>query len=70
MQEEIHKGLSQNFSSKMTGPVFITGGTGFIGSYIIKSLVEKGYAVRAIRRSNKRPFYIPADVLDKVQWVD
>lgn len=70
MQEEIHKDLSQNLSLKMNGPVFITGGTGFIGSYIIKNLVERGYAVRAIRRSNKLPFYIPAEILHKVQWVE
>lgn len=50
--------------------VFITGGTGFIGSYIIKNLVEKGYAVRAIRRSNKLPFYIPEKTWANMQWVD
>jgi dihydroflavonol-4-reductase len=32
--------------------------------------VEKGYSVRAIRRSNKLPFYISSDILDKVEWVD
>ena len=50
--------------------VLITGGTGFIGSYIIKNLVEKGFSVRAIRRSNKLPFYIPEKVFNTVQWVD
>jgi nucleoside-diphosphate-sugar epimerase len=50
--------------------VFITGGTGFIGTYIIRNLVEKGYAVRAIRRSNKLPFYIPEKTWTNVQWVD
>src|SRR4029079_317483 len=50
--------------------VFVTGGTGFIGSYIIKNLVEKGYTIRAIRRSNKLPFYIPAETLNKVQWME
>jgi dihydroflavonol-4-reductase len=50
--------------------VFITGGTGFLGSYIIKELVEKGYEVRAIRRSAKLPFYIPASILDRVEWVE
>ncbi len=55
-----------NLSSK----ILITGGTGFLGSYIIKALVEKGYAVRALRRSNKLPFWIAKDVLDKVEWVE
>ena len=49
--------------------VLVTGGTGFIGAYIIKELVEKGYAVRAIRRSNKLPFFISPDILNKVEWV-
>jgi nucleoside-diphosphate-sugar epimerase len=49
--------------------VLVTGGTGFIGAYIIKELVEKGYAVRAIRRSNKLPFFISTDILNKVEWV-
>ena len=49
--------------------VLVTGGTGFIGGYIIKELVEKGYKVRAIRRSNKLPFFIPQNILDKVEWM-
>jgi nucleoside-diphosphate-sugar epimerase len=49
--------------------VLVTGGTGFIGAYIIKELIEKGYAVRAIRRSNKLPFFISRDILNKVEWV-
>jgi Nucleoside-diphosphate-sugar epimerases len=49
--------------------VFVTGGTGFLGAYIIKELVEKGYAVRAIRRSNTLPFFIPQHILNKVEWV-
>jgi len=32
--------------------------------------VEKGYAVRAIRRSNKLPVYIPGHIVDKVEWVE
>jgi len=51
--------------------VLITGGTGFLGSYIIKELVEKNYSVRAIRRStSKLPFYIPKEIFDKVEWVE
>jgi len=49
--------------------VLVTGGTGFIGAYIIKELVDKGYHVRAIRRSNKLPFFISPDILNKVEWV-
>ena len=55
--------------------VLVTGGTGFIGAYIIKELVEKNYSVRAIRRSSKPgsyrvPFYIPQKIFDKVEWTD
>lgn len=50
--------------------ILVTGGTGFLGSYIIKQLVEKGYTVRAIRRTNKLPFWISKDVFDKVEWIE
>src|SRR4051812_39198953 len=49
--------------------VFVTGGTGFLGAYIIKHLVEKGISVRALRRSSKTPFYIPNNIFEKVEWV-
>ena len=52
------------------GKVLVTGGTGFVGAYIIKELIEKGYAVRAIRRSKKLPFFIPAEIFNKVEWVE
>lgn len=54
----------------MSTKILVTGGTGFLGSYIIKELVEKNFKVRAIRRSNKLPAYIPKEIFDKVEWVD
>ncbi len=50
--------------------ILVTGGTGFLGAYIIKNLVEKNIPVRAIRRSAKLPFFIPREILDKVEWVE
>jgi len=51
--------------------ILVTGGTGFLGAYIIQQLVEKGYAVRAIKRNNSRlPTYISTDILNKVEWVE
>ncbi|MBK6937272.1 MAG: SDR family NAD(P)-dependent oxidoreductase [Chitinophagaceae bacterium] len=50
--------------------VLVTGGTGFLGSYILKQLVEKGYNVRAIRRGNKTPFWIEREIIEKVQWME
>ncbi len=51
--------------------VLVTGGTGFLGAYIIRELVEKGYPVRAIRRnSSQTPFFIPASVFEKIEWFE
>jgi nucleoside-diphosphate-sugar epimerase len=50
--------------------VLITGGTGFLGAYIIKALIGKGYAVRAIRRHSDPPFYISREIFDKVEWME
>lgn len=54
--------------------VLVTGGTGFIGAYIIKELVEKGYSVRALCRRTPSghsgfPFFISPAVFEKVEWV-
>lgn len=53
-----------------TGKVLVTGGTGFLGAYILKNLIEKGFTVRATRRSAALPFFIPSEILEKVEWVD
>lgn len=50
--------------------VLVTGGTGFLGAYIIKNLVEKGVPVRAIRRSSKLPFFIDDAIWKKVERVE
>ena len=52
------------------GAVLVTGGTGFLGAYIIKNLVEKGHLVRAIRRSSALPFFSDKAVWEKVEWVE
>ncbi len=63
-----------NDQSSPPGPgvetILVTGGTGFLGSYIIKQLVDNGYEVRAIRRNDKLPFWISKEIIDKVKWID
>lgn len=50
--------------------VFVTGGTGFIGSILVKKLLERGFSVRALKR--ERPAepmpnleYIRGDITDR-----
>jgi nucleoside-diphosphate-sugar epimerase len=50
--------------------ILVTGGTGFLGAYIIKALTEKGYAVRAIRRKNNVPAFIPVEIFTKTEWIE
>lgn len=54
----------------MNTKVLVTGGTGFLGAYILQELVQQGYTVRAIRRRPQAPFYIPQAILSKVEWVE
>jgi len=61
----------QSTSLGVGGRILVTGGTGFLGSYIIKELVEKNYRVRATRRpTSKSPFYIPPGIFEKIEWVE
>jgi nucleoside-diphosphate-sugar epimerase len=50
--------------------VLVTGGTGFLGGYIIQELVNKKIPVRAIRRSTQLPSFIPASILNQVDWME
>jgi nucleoside-diphosphate-sugar epimerase len=62
--------IDENWKDKiMKKRILVTGGTGFLGAYIIRELVEKNYLVRAIRRSDTMPFFIEKNILEKVEWV-
>jgi dihydroflavonol-4-reductase len=50
--------------------ILVTGGTGFLGAYIIKNLVEKGLPVRVLHRTSPPPFFIPQCVWQKVEWIE
>jgi nucleoside-diphosphate-sugar epimerase len=51
-------------------PIFITGATGFLGSYLLRYLVHYGYQhIRAVRRA-KSDLSLVADIVDQVEWVE
>lgn len=50
--------------------VLVTGGTGFLGAYIIRDLVKQHYRVRAIRRSAKTPSFIDPAIWNATEWID
>ena len=47
--------------------VFLTGGTGLLGGYIIDRLLESGYKIRALCRNQAK---IPAALAQKAEWVE
>lgn len=49
--------------------VLLTGATGFVGAYMLRLLLQKGYRVRALRRANS-PMDLVADVQGKVEWFE
>ena len=48
---------------------FVTGGTGFVGAYLLRYLVREGVHVRALRRADS-PMDLVAEIADKVEWVE
>ncbi len=50
--------------------IFVTGGTGFLGSYLLRYLVSQGYTnIIALKRANSRMDMVK-DVVDDVEWVE
>jgi len=50
--------------------ILVTGATGFVGAYVTRDLINAGYKVKALRRSNTLPSFISTDIFDKVEWID
>lgn len=53
----------------MSKKVFVTGATGFVGAYLLRQLVERGYQVRALHRRSSRTDLI-IGVQQQVEWVE
>lgn len=54
----------------MQKKIFVTGGTGLVGSYLLRLLVAKGYKnIFALHRSTS-DMSLVADLKDKVNWVE
>lgn len=50
--------------------IFVTGGTGFIGSYVIRDLLKAGYTdIKACKRATSKMDLV-SDIQNKVEWVD
>lgn len=49
--------------------VFLTGATGFIGSYIARQLLNKGYEVSAIKRKSSK-LNLVHDIHEKIRWTE
>lgn len=50
--------------------IFVTGGTGFLGSYLLRYLVKEGYTnIRALKRANS-PMDLVQEVANKIEWIE
>jgi nucleoside-diphosphate-sugar epimerase len=48
--------------------IFVTGGAGLLGSYLLKALVARGSRVRAIYR-NQKPALLTAEETAQIEWI-
>lgn len=50
--------------------IFVTGGTGFLGSYILRDLLGNGYTnIMALRRTTS-PDDLVSDIQSKIEWIE
>ena len=62
--------MSTSSSTPGEQPVLITGATGFLGSYLLRSLIKSGHQnIRALRRPNSDHALV-ADIQGAVEWVE
>ncbi|WP_338868268.1 SDR family NAD(P)-dependent oxidoreductase [Spirosoma sp. SC4-14] len=56
-------------TSSLPNTVFITGATGFVGSYIARRYLADGYSVSALKRAGSN-YGMLTDVADKITWYE
>jgi nucleoside-diphosphate-sugar epimerase len=54
---------------KISVLIFVTGGTGFLGTHLLRELVQRGERVRALRRSSSRVL-LEKKFSSEVEWVE
>jgi dihydroflavonol-4-reductase len=54
----------------LSKPVLITGATGFVGAYLTRLLVKKGYINVVCMKRASSPMDLVAEVADRVKWVE
>jgi uncharacterized protein YbjT (DUF2867 family) len=48
---------------------FVTGGTGFLGTHLLRQLVLRGTKVRALKRNSSR-ILLEKELSEKIEWVE
>lgn len=57
-------------SDDLNKTIFVTGGTGLLGSYLLRYLVQKGYTnIRALKRPSSTMDLV-APVKDQIEWIE